>query len=200
MDIIFPERRNIMRKNVLPIFIVLSITMVISFAGGYYATKLFTKNNNVQNENAAAETTKLLSSNDLVMETTEILKRLTYTVNGATLTRETTEKAPTDILGMDENAASKYFTDKGFVMLEFTSKRVIIKQDINSWPPKCFIVKENGNVIGIYESDEQGNLKLKENTDIELDELPEEDRADVRKGKIYETLDEVYWLLDEYNS
>jgi hypothetical protein len=101
---------------------------------------------------------------------------------------------------MDEIEAGKYYKNNGFVLMEFTMKRIIVKKDINAWPPKSFVVKANGDVIGIYESNEEGKLQLKENTDIELDDLPGEDREDVKKGKIYESLEEVYWLLDEYKS
>lgn len=189
-----------MRVSKFALVLILIFTLTASFTGGYFITKLYTKNEESQDEKATAEAANLLSSNDLINSNTEIVKRLTYNKNGTTFSKELKEKATSDVLGMDKISAEKYYKLKGFNLIDFKPKSVIIAKDMDSWPPGCFVIKGNGDYIAVYEVDESGNLKLKEKTDIKLENLPEEDREEVIAGKIFETIDEAYWLLGEYSS
>lgn len=189
-----------MRISKVVIGLVLTLSLIISFAGGYIITKFHTKNVEIPNGKETAEAAHLLSNPDLINEATQILKKMTYTKNGALFSKEVNEKATSDILGMDKATAEKYFKLRGYNLLEFTDKKVTISKDIDSWPPGCFVVKANNDIISVYEVDESGNLKLKENTELKLESLPEEDRKELEIGKIFESLDEAYWLLEEYSS
>ncbi len=182
------------------VILVLTFTLIISFIGGYFATKYYNRNAEDQNANATAEAANLLSNRDLINENTQILKRMTYNKNGAMFSKELEEKPTSDILGMDKATAENYFKLRGYNLIEFTTKEVVVKKDFDSWPPGCFVIKGNNGVIAVYEVDESGNLKLKENTELKLENLPEEDRKEVELGKIFESLDEAYWLLEEYSS
>lgn len=189
-----------MRVSKFGLALILTLTLIISFTGGYFVTKLYNKEADSQNRKATAETVNLLSNGDLINQNTQVLKRLSYSKNGALFTKELNEKATNDILGMDKETAEKYFKLRGYNLLEFTEKIVIVSKDIDSWPPGCFVIKSNGDSIAVYEVDESGNLKLKENTELKLENLPEEDRREVQLGKIFESIDEAYWLLEEYSS
>ncbi len=189
-----------MRSSKLVVALVLILTLTLSFAGGYIVTRLYSQNSDIQDKKETAEAAKLLSTKDLVNSNTEIIKKLRYNINGTTFLKELKEKATSDVLGMDRIAAENYFKLKDYNMLEFTSQSVVLAKDINSWPTGCFVVKANGEYIAIYEVDDKGKLILKESTDIKLEYLPEEDRSEVIAGKIFETIDEAYWLLEEYSS
>lgn len=189
-----------MRVSKFGIVLILTFTLVISFTGGYLITKLYSKSADSQDGKATAEAANLLSNDDLINENTQILKRLTYNKSGTSFSKEFNEKATNDILGMDKVSAEKYFKLRGYNLLEFTVKKIIISKNVDSWPPGCFVIKANGDMIAVYEVDESGNLKLKENTDLKLENLPEEDRKEVELGKIFESIDEAYWLLEEYSS
>jgi hypothetical protein len=190
----------IMIQKKFAVILVLTLTLIISFTGGYFATKYYNKNAENQDSKLTAEAANLLSNHDLINENTQILKRLTYNKNGTTFTKELKEKPTSDILGMDKVTAEKYFKLRGYNLMGFTPKEVLVKKDIDSWPPGCFVIKGNNDLIAVYEVDESGNLKLKENTELKLENLPEEDRKEVESGKVFESLDEAYWLLEEYSS
>ena len=182
------------------VILVLAFTLIIVFSGGYIITQLYSKNAENQNKSETAEAANFLSNKDLINENTQILKRLTYNKNGTTFSKESKEKASSDILGMDKLTAEKYFKLRGYNLMEFTLKSLIIAKDIDSWPPGCFVIKGSNDIIAVYEVDNLGNLKLKENTDLRLENLPEEDRKELESGKIFESLDEAYWLIEEYSS
>lgn len=189
-----------MRVSKFAIVLILTFTLIASFTGGYIVTRLYSKNEESQNVKPVAEAANLTSDQDLINSNTKIVKRLTYSKNGTSFSKESNERAGSDVLGMDKVTAQNYFKQSGFNILEFTPKLVLITKEINSWPPECFVIKGNGDFITLYEVDESGNLKLKENTDIKLENLPEEDRKELEAGKIFESLDEVYSLLEEYSS
>lgn len=189
-----------MRSSKFTIILVLILTLTFSFAGGYIVTRLYAKNADIESEKETAEAANLLSNQDLINSNTEIIKRLTYSINGATFLKELKERATSDVLGMDRVAAENYFKLKNFNMLDFTAKSVVLAKDINTWPTGCFVVMGKGEYIAIYEVDDNGSLKLRESTDIKLEYLPEEDRKEVIAGKIFESIDEAYWLLEEYSS
>ncbi|MDF2672661.1 MAG: hypothetical protein K0R09_926 [Clostridiales bacterium] len=182
------------------VILVLTFTLIISFSGGYIITQLYSKNVENQNRDVTAEAANLLSNEDLINENTQILKRLTYNKNGTTFSKEINEKVTSDILGMDKITTEKYFKLRGYNLIEFSLKSLIITKDIDSWPPGCFVIKGSNDIIAVYEVDDSGNLKLKENTDLKLENLPEEDRKELETGKIFESLDEAYWLIEEYSS
>jgi hypothetical protein len=200
MGIINLKGGFIMIQKRFAVILVLTFTLIISFIGGYFATKYYNRNADNQNENTTAEAANLLSNHELINQNTLILKKLTYNKNGAMFSKELEEKPTSDILGMDKATAEKYFKLRGYNLTEFTAKEIVVKKDIDSWPPGCFVIKGNNDLIAVYEVDESGNLKLKENTEIKLENLPEEDRKEVELGKVFESLDEAYWLLEEYSS
>lgn len=189
-----------MRVSKFVLTLILAFTLIISFTGGYLVTRLYTKNVENRDEKETAEAASLLSGNELINETTQIIKKLSYTKNGTSFSKEYNEKATDDILGMDKVTAEKYFKLRGYNLIEFDDKKVVISKDIDSWPPGCFIIKANNDIVAVYEVDESGNLKLRENTELKLENLPEEDRNELVLGKIFESIDEAYWLLEEYSS
>lgn len=189
-----------MRQKIFVVILVSTLMLIISFTGGYFITKYYSKYAKNLDGKDTAEAANLLSTNDLINDNTAILKRMTYNKNGAIFSKELNEKPTGDILGMDKVTAEKYFKLKGYNLIEFTLKEVVIEKNINTWPPGCFVIKGNNDIVAVYEVDESGNLKLKENTELKLENLPEEDRKELESGKIFETLDEAYWLLEEYSS
>jgi hypothetical protein len=180
------------------IFIILAISLVFSFAGGYYLTLRHSNQFNKDNPRVAAETT-LLPTNTVVSQSTRIIKRYRYST-GMGYIKDLEEKPTADILGMDKKSVDAYYKKLGYTLVDFTSKEVLVVKDMQLWPPGCIVVKESNGAVAVYDVDEDGNLKLKETTYILLEYLPEQDRNEVVKGKIYEDIEKVKELLEEYDS
>jgi hypothetical protein len=190
-----------MFRKRLPIFVVLALTLVISFISAYYATLGFTNKAKDEDKSlkAAAETT-LLPSQVLINSSTEIIIKERYLEGMQYDTKSKTEKPVPEVLGMNKESAEKYFGEKGYKLIDFSSQRVLLLREIQGWPPKRYVVKGNGEFVSIYEIGEDGSLKLQQDTGIMLNDLPEQDKQEVIKGKIYETMDEVDMLIEEYGS
>jgi hypothetical protein len=188
------------------LFLILASTLVISSFAGYftglsYADKTIKSNFDTSPVSVAAETLEIeeTPSKVLIGPTTEIVKKHKY-VKGLEFVKEFKEKPSSEILGMDMVSAKEHYNSKGYTVIEFTSDKVIVSKDIDSWPPECYIVKGENNTITIYRSDTEGNLTKIQDAEATLDILPTQDREEVLKGKIYETMEEVETLLEEYSS
>ena len=180
----------------------LVVLFAASFFTGYYVIE---KNmNKIEKKTVNAETLSTVNQQnglqDLISESTEIIKINNYN-KGVTFTEEVTDKADSNVLGMNKDQAEKYFKGKGYVLTEFTKDQIKITKDFNSWCPDKFIVKDiDGNEIGIYKSDSNGNISLKNKTGIKIDKLPEEDKNEILKGKTVKTQEEVDGSIEDYSS
>jgi hypothetical protein len=188
------------------LFLILASTLVISSFAGYftglsYADKTIKSNFDTSPVSVAAETSEIdeTPSKVLIGPTTEIVKKHKY-VKGLEFIKEFKEQPSSEILGMDMVSAKEYYNSKGYTVIEFTSDKVIVSKDFDSWPPECYIVKGENNTITIYRSDLEGNLTKLQDAETTLDVLPTQDREEVLKGKVYETMEEVETLLEEYSS
>lgn len=184
------------------VLLIISI-VVITFVTSYIYT--FKKANDKDKEASEIAKTKVSAetlNNDykiVINNNTKITKINRYT-KGMAFEKKIEEKPDANLIGMDKDEAEKYFKNIGYLMIEFTSKEVILVREKNSWCPGAFVVKDNEGYITIYDVDNNSNLIFKENTNMSTNMLPEVDKNEVIKGKTYETMDEVKSLISEYSS
>lgn len=184
----------------------LTVTLVVLFAASFFTGYYIIEKNmgKIEKKTVNAETLSTVNEEnglqDLVGESTEIIKINNYN-KGITFTEETKEKADSNILGMNKKQLENYFKNKGYSLTEFTKDEVKITKDFDTWCPDKFIVKDiDGKEIGVYKSDDSGNITLKDKTGIKLDKLPNEDKSEILKGKTLKTQDDVDGLLEDYSS
>lgn len=189
-----------MRTNRLFLTIALIIVLVISFIGGYVVAELYNKNNNIEDQKTSAKATRFRPNEDLISSNTKIMIKKNYSQNGIIYTEELEEKPDSSVLGMDKAATEKYYKNQGYNLIQFNNYRIILSKDITAWPPGRFLLKNNNGVLAVYEINDKSELNLKENTEISVDTLPEEDRDELNIGKIFDSLDEVYLIIEEYSS
>ncbi|HAZ37110.1 MAG TPA: hypothetical protein DCY71_04580 [Clostridiaceae bacterium] len=182
------------------VLLIISI-VVITFVTSYIYT--FKRTNDKEaSEIAKTKVNAETLNNDykiVINNNTKITKINRYTM-GMVFEKKTEEKPDSNLIGMDKDEAEKYFKNIGYLMIEFTSKDVILVREKNSWCPGTFVVKDNEGYITIYDVDNNSNLIFKENTNMSTNMLPEVDKNEVIKGKTYETMDEVKSLISEYGS
>jgi hypothetical protein len=193
-------------KKTIGIAAALLLSLVTSFFAGYYTTLRYVERNKVsqQNENLLheelAENTAKLPDLNVIGPNTEIVYRERY-VKGVEYNRDVVEGATAEVVGMTKEEAEEYFKNKGYLVIDFSNERVLLVKDIkDKWPSGCFVVKEKDGFVAIFEVDENGELKLVKVTELKVTDLPDTDREEVIKGKVYESLEDANELIEEYTS
>ena len=90
------------------------------------------------------------------------------------------KKIPSGDVNQNEEYFSKSYPD--WKIKSFSSEKVEFYKEKNDMCDYHYIIKENDGVIAIYNVDSNGNMELKETTDIETKYLPEEDVELLKKG------------------
>ncbi|KRQ87510.1 hypothetical protein ABG79_00849 [Caloramator mitchellensis] len=181
----------------------LALSLTASFIAGYFTTKRYVENNaNAKNqiENEIAENTVKLPDLDVIGPSTEIVFRERYTI-GVEYNRDVVEKASSEVVGMKREEAAEYFKLKGYSIVDFDNRRVLVVKDIqDKWPVGCYVVKEQDGYIAIFEVNSNGELKLYRLTELKISDIPDTDKEEVIKGKVYETIEDALELIEEYTS
>jgi len=181
------------RKIYISIAIIL--LSVASFFTGYFTMQRYISNQ-VKKDNVTAKTTVQLPSM-VINEKTEIIKKDRYTKAGDFVLEEKI-KPNEELIGLDKELAEDYFRRKGYSVDYFTSERVEVSRNVdNAWPPNVYIALESEGKVYIYKTDEFGNLQLKEPTQINVSDLPQQEQEDLKKGIIKRTYEELEELINE---
>lgn len=119
------------------------------------------------------------SSNEIKTSPNAYLVFETY-YNGCDQDVISKKKIPSGDVNQNEEYFSKSYPD--WKIKSFSSEKVELYREKNDMCDYHYIIKENDGVIAIYNVDSNGNMELKETTDIETKYLPEEDVELLKKG------------------
>mgnify|MGYP000076081586 CR=1 FL=1 len=192
-------------KRIVGIAFALVLSLATSFLAGYYTTlKYVERNKDILQEKAIEdeliENTAKLPDLNIIGPSTEIVLRERY-LKGVEYNRDIIEKASSEVVGMNKTQAEEYFKSKGYTVIDFSNKRVLAVKDIlDEWPKGCYVVKEQDGFVAIFQVDKSGELKLVKLTDLNVEDLPDGDKEEVKKGKVFESLEDAMELIEEYTS
>ena len=80
----------------------------------------------------------------------------------------------------------------------FTSNQIIVSQEKEGYCGMHYVVREHGEVLGIYTTDETGQETWKEDTDIATRYLTEEDLIKVQEGIKAIGDDQLHSVLEDF--
>lgn len=80
----------------------------------------------------------------------------------------------------------------------FTNNQIIVSQEKEGYCGKHYIIKENGDMLGIYTIDETGTETFQEDTDIATRYLTEEDLIKVKEGIKAIGDDQLHSVLEDF--
>ncbi|MCX7951816.1 MAG: hypothetical protein N2594_07685 [Clostridiales bacterium] len=179
------------------IYLTLGIILltVASFFTGYFTMQNFVSNKEKKDGVTAKTTVNVPTA--LINDNTEIIKRTKY-LKGRGFVLEEKIKPNDETRGLDKTQAEKYFARQGYKVDTFTSEKVEISKEIdNQWPPNVYLALEYSGKIGIFKTNENGSLQLVEETDVELENLPEQEKVNIKEGIIKQSYEEIKALVNE---
>lgn len=130
------------------------------------------KENSVSNEIETSTSESKVSPNAIVNE-----KR--YYKKCDHLIRETVD-IPEELVNMSEEDVKKYYA--GWNIEKYTPTEITIYKEFSGICNEHYIVKKNGDVLGIYIENDDGVHEWLEDTQIEIQYLPEEDIKNFEVG------------------
>lgn len=173
-----------------------SFVLIACFTAGYFTVIEYLKWKN-GDEQASGEADKITvnastRSEDLINSETSISIIHRYMVDGEKVYTESSQsKADKNVIGMNKTQFEKYYGDKGYTVVEFGSSDAGLLKEIKGWPVGKYVVRQNNNKVAIYNVNDKNQLVMEEETDISLDLVPEGDREEIIKGKVYDNLDDA---------
>lgn len=208
VDIITCERSVIMYKKYFAIALISLLTLTASAFAGYFTTLIYTdktaKNNETNKQSyTQGVNTQVSSANEkaVITEKTEIKKTTIYKVGAEGFKVEVKEKPNSNIIGLDRAKLEEVIKNEGYKLDSFSEERVeLIRILENVWPSNKFVLREEGGLVSIYKSSEDGKLQKVETLDVEISVQPEDIQERLKKGLIFETQEEAREKLYELNS
>lgn len=166
------------------------IVAVIAFAFGAYVYNKKTARNdepvNIEKLSQVEEIKENSVSNEIETSTSEskvspnaIVNEKRYYKKCDHLIRETVD-IPEELVNMSEEDVKKYYT--GWNIEKYTPTEITIYKEFSGICNEHYIVKKNGDVLGIYIENDDGVQEWLEDTQIEVQYLPEEDIKNFEVG------------------
>lgn len=87
---------------------------------------------------------------------------------------------PEELINQGEDAVKKYYF--GWTVEEYSPTEIVVYKEFKGICNEHYVVKENDGVLGIYIEDEEGIQEWLEDTEIEVQYLPEEDAQEFKVG------------------
>jgi fibrillarin-like rRNA methylase len=134
-----------------------------------------------------------------VNEKTELIKNYRYIIDKKEVfVDKIREKAGNEILGMNREDVEKYFNAQGLILIGYSEKEIEVSKDVyDIWPKGFYVLKTEGDFIKIFKVDEEGKLEAFEDTEMNLDLVPDGDKEEIIRGKVYKTIEEARRYIEE---
>lgn len=171
-----------------------SFVLIACFTAGYFTVLEYLKwkNRDEQTSEVAGKVTVNANSTveDLINSETSINIIHSYMVDGKEVYLENSQsKADKNIVGMNKAQFEHYYGDKGYTVVEYSSTDAGLRKVINGWPAGKYVVRQKDNKVAIYSVNDKNQLVMEEETEISMDLVPDGDREEIIKGKVYDNLD-----------
>ena len=202
MDIISTKDVDIMfsvKKRILNISAITFI-LVACFTAGYFAITQYLESRYDKQISKGADKSTInanTSVEEIINKDTDVNIIYRYIADNNTVYSGNDEgKAGTDLIGMNKAQLLQYCKDKGYSLIEYSNLNVSLLKEIKGWPAGRYVVKSTSNKVAIYSVNDKNELVMEEETELNMDLVPDGDREAITKGKIYETLEGAREYVD----
>lgn len=175
------------------VWIIIIISIVLLIIGGVTGIYIYNINNTLNQNSIKAkeladelkrkmieeEQTVSTSSNTIKVSPNSIVQKNTVYKICNHIVQET-EIIPEELTNKEQKDIEQYYKD--WQIKEFGSSEVILYNEKNEYCDRHYILKENDGVIAIYKVNQDNKEIFKENTQIQVQYLPEVDLLNLKKG------------------
>ncbi len=207
-------KKLLFNKNMLVAFLLL---LVIGFTFGYNFTDILNKEDesqqidlknpeqnsiervNKNNEDKNIATNSIAKKEDTITSNTQIIFETEY-LKSECIDKEVV-KPPKDVLGMNEKEIKNYYKD--WNIINFDTEELILHKDIDSYSPNNYKIgvaeKDNEKYIAVYRFNKEGEELVDYISQTPISMLSKKEQEKFLQGMIFDNIDEVYRMLENYD-
>ena len=145
-------------------------------------------------------TEHVIQNDNIVTNNTKIIFKTYYEKTRDTIIKE--RELPIMIVGKTLDELKDYLVANygGWSIREINKDEVVLYQTTNQVSPNHYVIKNYNGYITIFQVDEEGNMKLINQTEIPMNSLSDVDRLKMEEGIIVKGIDGINQLLEDYSS
>ena len=123
-------------------------------------------------------TIQTMSNEDKISPNALIIFKTYY--NGCKHTKQEILEVPKELINLGRQDLQKYYID--WELKGFSNNEIVLYKEINEFCDEHYIIVCKDGKISIYQLNENGEEIWKEDTEVNVDFLPEEDRKKIESG------------------
>lgn len=155
---------------------------------------------NGQNDSISSEEDERLKAVTAIK--TKISPYATLTIEkfykGCGHTTKETIDIPKELVNMTEEELQQKY--EKWTIKEFKEREVYLYREIDANCSSHFVVKEDGGKVAVFSQITDNNVQLKEITDIDFDNLRDEDKELIREGVVLYGEEELSSFIEDFES
>lgn len=207
-------KRFLLNKNMLIAFLLL---LVIGFTFGYnFSTILDQKNEYSKMDNESpkqisqekaneSQGEEDIAVNSQSQEVAKVTSDTQVVLEREYLKNEVIDKkitpAQEEIIGLDQEGVEEFYKD--WTMVNFTEDELILHQSIDSYSPGSYKMgvaeKNNKDYIAVFSFNKAGEEVLEFISEMPISILASHEQDKFIEGMIFDNIDEVYRMLENYD-
>ena len=176
------------------VWIIVIISIVLLAIGGITGIYIYNINNTLNQNSIKAkeladelkrkmieEENRTVSTSSNTVKTSPnsiVQKNTVYKICNHTVQK--TEIIPEELINKEEKDIEQYYKD--WQIKKFTSSEIVLYMEKDEYCDRHYVLKENNGVIAIYKVNQEKEAVFKENTQIQVQYLPEVDLINLKKG------------------
>ncbi|MBS3995324.1 MAG: hypothetical protein KGZ33_05965 [Alkaliphilus sp.] len=145
-------------------------------------------------------TETVLKNDNVVTNNTKLILKTYYEKTRDTIIQE--RELPVMLIGKTLDELEDYLLGNygGWTIREINKDQVELYQVSNQISPNYYVIKDYNGYITIFQVDEDGNMKLINQTEIPVNSLSDVDMLKIQEGIVVKGLDGIHQLLEDYSS
>ena len=163
------------------VWIIVIISIVLLTIGGITGIYIYNINNTLnQNSIKAKELADELKRKMIEEENRTVSTSSNTVKTSPNSIVQKTEIIPEELINKEEKDIEQYYKD--WQIKKFTSSEIVLYMEKDEYCDRHYVLKENNGVIAIYKVNQENEAVFKENTQIQVQYLPEVDLINLKKG------------------
>lgn len=107
-------------------------------------------------------------------------------------------KAEKDMIG---KTGKEIATLYGAQLVVFKPNKIVLRKEINYYCPNHYILKKDGDKISVYKTKSgSSDLELIKKTGFSFDSLNDNLKTEVENGKVFDTLEDIEYFLEDLDT